>query len=66
MDALIKDDELLKNIMIFGIKSVIVLKKKLIVNPSSTKLFMKTKVRSYGNETIDFYTRKIPEAGFVV
>ena len=39
MDAFIKDDELLKNIMIFGIKSVIVLKKKLIVNPSSTKLF---------------------------
>lgn len=55
MDAFIKDDELLKNIMIFG-----------IVSPFSTKLFMKTKVRSYGNETIDFYTRKIPEAGFVV
>ena len=33
------------------------------MNPSTTKIFMKTKIRSYGDETTDFYTRKIPEAG---
>ena len=39
MNFLIKDDELLKNIMILGIKSVIVLKKNMTVNPSTTKIF---------------------------
>ena len=39
MNFLIKDDELLKNIMILGIKSVIVLKKNMTVNPSTTKNF---------------------------
>ena len=39
MNFLIKDDELLKNIMILGIKPVIVLKKNMTVNPSTTKIF---------------------------
>ena len=43
MNFLIKDDELLKNIMILGIKSVIVLKKNMTVNPSTTKNFWKSK-----------------------
>ena len=41
----IKDDELLKNV-IFGIMSVIVLKKNLIVNPATIKIILKTKIRS--------------------
>ena len=40
MNFLIKDDDyLLKNITILGIKSVIVLKKNLIANPSTIKHF---------------------------
>ena len=45
MIFLIKDDELLKNV-IFGIMSVIVLKKNLIVNPATIKIILKTKIRS--------------------
>ena len=47
--------------MIFAIKPVIVLKKNLIVNPSTTFFFLKTK-RSYDKAT-DFHIRKIPKAG---
>ena len=39
----IKDDKLSKNIMIFEIKLVIVLKQNLIANPSSIKFFWKSK-----------------------
>ena len=62
MIFLIKDDELLKNV-IFGIMSVIVLKKNLIVNPATIKIILKTKIRSWGDKTTDFLTRKIPEVG---
>ena len=40
---LINNDKLLKNIMLFGIKSVLVLKKNLIVNLSIIKDFWKPK-----------------------
>ena len=39
MNFLIKDVDLLKNVIIFGIKSVIILKKNLIANPSTIKGF---------------------------
>ena len=48
--------------MIFGIKSAIVLKKNLIMNPS-TKKIMKTKIKSYGDEAIDFHDKKISKVG---
>ena len=53
-----------KNIMIFVIKSVIVLKNNLIAKPSIKNLFLKTEIRSYGDETTYFHTKKLPEAGF--
>ena len=48
--------------MIFGIKSVIELKKNFLANPSTIK-FLETKIISYGDETTDFHTKKVPEAG---
>ena len=39
MNFLIKDVDLLKNVIIFGIKPVIILKKNLIANPSTIKGF---------------------------
>ena len=48
--------------MIFVIKPVIVLKKNLIVNPSTIFFFLKTK-RSYNDKATDFHIRKIPKAG---
>ena len=54
---LIKDDDLLKNIMIFGKKrSVIVLKNNFIANPSTIKIFE--------NQNKVLHNRKIPEASF--
>ena len=61
MNLFVKDD-LLKNIMIFGIKSVIALKNDWIAN-LSTFFFLKTTIWSYGEEVTDFHARKIPEAG---
>ena len=51
-----------KNVMIFGIESVMVLKKRNSESIYSTKS-LKTKTRSYGVEASDFHSRKIPEAG---
>ena len=48
--------------MIFGIESVMVLKKRNSESIYSTKS-LKTKTRSYGVEASDFHSRKIPEAG---
>ena len=39
----IEDEELLENIMTYAIKSPIVWKKNLIENPSTTKIFWKSK-----------------------
>ena len=52
-------------VMIFAIKSVIVLKKNFIANPSINENFLKTKIESYGDEATGFHFRKIPEAGSI-
>ena len=46
----------MKKIYIFGIKSVIVLKKNLISNQSTINFFLKNKIRSYSDEATDFHT----------
>ena len=43
--------------MVFGIKSVIVLKKN-DCEPIYIKKFLKTKIRSYGDEDTDFHSKK--------
>ena len=50
-----------KNIIVFGINSVKVLRKNLIVNPSTIKKLLKNKVGSYGHEAIDFYDTEVPK-----
>ena len=61
---LINDGELLKKIVTFGIKSVIVLKKNLIANPSTINFFLKTKIKPESDdETRSFHAKKIPELG---
>ena len=55
---LIEDDDLLENIILFGIKSVLISKKNLKAGLSMIKLFLRTKIKSYGNEATDFYDKK--------
>ena len=45
-----------------GKKSPLVLKKNLIANPCTIKTFLKTKLRSYGDEAIYFNDKEIPKA----
>ena len=49
----------LKNI--FGMTSSI--KYNLIENPSTIKKFLKTKVKSYGDEAIDFHDKEMHKVG---
>ena len=62
-----------KNIILFGIKSVPISKKNLIsaltlvkqVHQKSelvyNKIYLKTKVKSHGNEVVEFYDKKTPK-----
>ena len=58
---LIEDGDLLKNIMIFRITFVIVWKENLIVNLSTIKRFLKTKIKYYGVNATDFRDKEIPK-----
>ena len=46
-----------KSIILFGIKSVLILKKNLKANLSTIKNF-KTKIKPYGDEITDFYDKE--------
>ena len=35
----------------------------MIANPSAVKKFLKTKIKSYGDEAIDLHDREVPKAG---
>ena len=58
MYFLIEDDDLLKNIILFEIKSILILQKTLIVNLSAMKKILKIKIKSYGHEFTDFHRKK--------
>ena len=60
MYFLIEDDDLLKNIKLFGIKSVLLSKKTLVASLCVTKTFWKTKMKFDSNEITDFYNKEIP------
>ena len=49
--------------ILFGIKSVLILKKNLMANLSAIKKILKIKIKSYGDEARDFHDREIPKAG---
>ena len=52
--------------MVFGIKPTIVLRKNLIANPSTIKNFLKTKIRSYGDEATYFHDKETPKIGSII
>ena len=49
-----------KSIILFEIKLALILKKKLVAN-LFTKIFLKTKIKSYGDEATDFHDKEIPK-----
>ena len=51
------------NIILFGIKSVLISKKKLIANLSAIKNIFKPKKISCVDETTDFHDKELPSAG---
>ena len=50
-----------KNIILFGTKSTLILKKNLIVSLSIINFFLKNKIKSYGDEVTDFFDKIIPK-----
>ena len=53
-----------KNIILFGIKSALTLKKNCepeIVSLCRVQIFLKTKIKSYGDKVTDFYDKEIPK-----
>ena len=51
-----------KNVILFGIKSALILENNLIAN-LPTIIFFKTNIKSYGHEVTDFYNEEIPKVG---
>ena len=52
-----------KNIILFGIKSVLTsdIKKEFDSEPFYNKKFLKNKIKSHGDEVTDFYNKNIPK-----
>ena len=50
-----------KNIILFGIKSALIQKKKNNSEPVYNKEYLKTKIKSHHDEVTDFYDKKIPK-----
>ena len=51
-----------KNIILFRIKSALLLKKKFDSKPVYDKTFLRTKIKSYVDEATDFHDKEIPKA----
>ena len=50
-----------KNLILFGINSALILKKKFDSKPAYNKTFFKNKIKSYDDEVTDFYDKEIPK-----
>ena len=50
-----------KNIILFGIKSGLILKKNFIANLFIAYKFLTIKTKSYGDEAIDFHDKQMPK-----
>ena len=46
-----------KNVIVFWINSELILKNNFIANSSPIKKFLKTKIKSYGDEATDFHDK---------
>ena len=51
-----------KNLILLGIMSVPIFK-KIDGKPAYNKHFLKTKIKSYGDEATDFHNKEIPKEG---
>ena len=54
----------LKDIILFGIKLVLILKKGFDSEPVYNKKFLKAKIKSYRGEVTDFYDEEIPKMNY--
>ena len=61
MYFLIEDDDLLKKYSTIWDKVRAAIKKEFESEPVYNKIFLKTKVKSYGDEVTDFYDKKVPK-----
>ena len=61
MYFLIEDDDLLKKYSTIWDKVRAAIKKEFESEPVYNKNFLKTKVKSYGDEVTDFYDKKVPK-----
>ena len=52
-----------KNAILFGIKQALILKKEFKSESVYNKKFLKTKIKSYGDEVTDFHHKQIPQTG---
>ena len=62
MYFLIEDDELLKNYNIIWDKISANIKKEFDTKPIYNTTFLKTKIKSYGDEPTDFHDKEMPKA----
>ena len=53
------DEDYWKNIILFGIKSTMILKKELDSEPFYNKNILATKIKSSGHEITEFYDMKL-------
>ena len=53
-----------KNIVLFGIKLGLILKKEFDSEPVYNKRILKTKIKSFGDEAPDFHDKYISKAGY--
>ena len=57
MYFLIEDDDLIKNIILFGTKSALISKMNFLASLSTIIFFLETKIKSHGDEVTDFYDK---------
>ena len=61
MYFLFEDNNLLENIILFRVKSALIIKNEFDSKPVYSEIFLKYKRKSYGHAVIDFYDKEIPK-----
>ena len=62
---MIENDDLLEKYNTIWDKARVDMKKEFDSEPVYNKKFLKTEIKSYGDEVTDFYDKKIPKFPFV-
>ena len=53
----------MENILLFGTKSALILRKSLMAKTFYDKKILKTKIKTHNNETTNFHKKEMPRAG---